>query len=334
MSDGIQYSRFAVDKTPMCVWEWDLQERNLAFIESIDPTYFAYLADVHEQRLADADHSQHAALSIRMAYAHGLETFFAFLLAAVQAPDCVIGWVHAYSDSDLRDLVRKVQRRESVLTKLNIDRVTWETVSSEIHRFMVAQDEDGGRQVSGLYARAWSRLAADFVREPNAHEYNSIKHGLRAHPGGFRLAIGREGTEQGDSGTATMQLLADSEFGSSFYIREKIGAEARHFRVRRHFVNWTPVDLASGLHLIHLSLHNVLAFLRLANGAPVGDVQYLTPTNDDDFEKPWTSLRGVRSFMVDTAVVPSHIMNLSSEEILDVYNSHGEGPRVAARPRP
>jgi hypothetical protein len=39
----MQYCKFAVDEKPFCVWEWDLRERNLEFINNLDPAYFSYL---------------------------------------------------------------------------------------------------------------------------------------------------------------------------------------------------------------------------------------------------------------------------------------------------
>ncbi len=89
----MQYSKFVVDELPFCVWEWDLRDRNLEFINDFDPAYFKYLANVHRQSFETEEHKQHAGLSLRTSYVHGLETFFAILFATIQAPDCVIGWL-------------------------------------------------------------------------------------------------------------------------------------------------------------------------------------------------------------------------------------------------
>src|SRR3989304_3703054 len=102
----MQYSKFAVDETPWCAWEWDLKKQNLAFIEGVDPTYFEFLARVYVN-LPDSDQEHKAALALRTAYSHGIETFFALLFAAIQAPDCVIGWVHKYEIHHLKEPSRK-----------------------------------------------------------------------------------------------------------------------------------------------------------------------------------------------------------------------------------
>ena len=75
----MQYSKFAIDDKAWCLWDWDLAARNLNFLNSIDPTYFDYLARAHVNSI-ESDTDQHnAALALRMSYSHGLETFFAFL---------------------------------------------------------------------------------------------------------------------------------------------------------------------------------------------------------------------------------------------------------------
>jgi hypothetical protein len=100
----IYYSKFAVCEKPYCVWEWNLPERNLEYLERVDPTYFDYVGRVNAKKLG-TDDGQHAAMAIRTAYHHGLETLFALMFAAIQAPDCVVGWMQRYSMGQLRSLV-------------------------------------------------------------------------------------------------------------------------------------------------------------------------------------------------------------------------------------
>jgi len=40
----MQYGLFKVGSRPYCVWEVNLHERNLEFINAIDPEYFEYQA--------------------------------------------------------------------------------------------------------------------------------------------------------------------------------------------------------------------------------------------------------------------------------------------------
>jgi hypothetical protein len=43
----IQKARFAIDETPYCLWDLDIRQRNLDFINKIDPHYFEHIANLH-----------------------------------------------------------------------------------------------------------------------------------------------------------------------------------------------------------------------------------------------------------------------------------------------
>lgn len=139
----IYYSKFAVGDKPYCVWERDLAKRNLEYLESLDPTYFEYVAEVNGTQLDAGDSSarRHAAVAIRFAYHHGLETLFAILFAALQAPDCVVGWMQRYDTESLRDLVRSVDRRKPRYLKVKPKPYTWEGISAKI--IPSPADDDG-----------------------------------------------------------------------------------------------------------------------------------------------------------------------------------------------
>ena len=127
-ANGIICSRFAVGETPYCVWEWDLVERNLEFIEGLKPEFFAYLAEVHNKELT-GEQRQLAALALRALYSQGLETLFALLMAAVQAPDCIVGWLPKYTLTQLRDLVKKISTAQPIFSKLSLNACSWQELS-------------------------------------------------------------------------------------------------------------------------------------------------------------------------------------------------------------
>jgi hypothetical protein len=62
--------------------------------------------------------SQHAALALRAAYSQALETLFALIFAAVQARWCIPAWVNAYKNEELRNLVKKVQEEQPIISVL------------------------------------------------------------------------------------------------------------------------------------------------------------------------------------------------------------------------
>src|ERR1700752_2281202 len=99
--------RFAIDTTPYCVWALNFREQSLCAVRNLDPLYFRYLADAHAAGLSGPDHHR-AALALRTGYAHGLESFFALLGAAIQAPEWPMAWLLRYDTSELRSFVRKL----------------------------------------------------------------------------------------------------------------------------------------------------------------------------------------------------------------------------------
>ena len=76
-----------VDDKPFCLWDTDVQKITLEFLDSIDPSYFDYIADSHLQAAIE-DKSQVASLAIRAGYSQGLETLFALIAAAVPVIIC------------------------------------------------------------------------------------------------------------------------------------------------------------------------------------------------------------------------------------------------------
>jgi hypothetical protein len=326
----MQYSKFAVDKKPFCVWEWDLRERNLEFINNLDPIYFNYLADIHRGSLENDGHKQNAALSLRTSYSHSLETFFSILFATIQAPDCIIGWLVKYQLQDLGNLVRKVQRGNFINSKLGIKPITWQTIAQKVLSFTsFADTTEQDNRIKEQFAAAWARFAYDFSDEEGAQEYNSIKHGFRIKTGGFHLGIAREDTLSVPAPLERMQLLGGSDFGSSFFTPERIDHPKKadkdtrhfkcHFRVRRNFRNWAPENSFFGLHLISISLQNILSFLKVFNGVNPKSIQIVWPSDEFLFEAPWSVLPGTTSMNLDTVITKGDINPFTKEEILSIY---------------
>src|SRR5262245_9256958 len=114
---------------PWCVWEWDLRDRNLRFLERIDPDYFDYVIDLHAEQL-DGSNAMRAAVAIRVAYHHALETLFTLLCATLQAPDCVVAWMPKCKTEQLRSLVKAISCESRVPNKLRLDVVSWRTLAA------------------------------------------------------------------------------------------------------------------------------------------------------------------------------------------------------------
>jgi hypothetical protein len=317
----IQASRFAVDETPYCVWDLNIRQLNLDYLNSIDPLYFEHLANIYEGFL-EGEEKQYAATALRMAYSHGLESFFSLICAAVQAPECVVGWLLKYKIVELESVVRKITQWGRVYSKLKLDHVTWETLAEFFSPFDTGDAEKNFR-IKQAFARLWEGFAHDFLEEKNRLEYNSIKHGLRVHMGGFYLAMGLETTPGVPAPPERMQVIGSSDFGSSYYVAERL-SDRRNLRIRRQSMNWNPENLFHALSLISTSTRNVLAVLKAMNGVPLSELQLSYPEDEEYFEEPWKRHGGVFSLSMNSPIHVSFINPLSKDQILSVYDQKAD----------
>lgn len=308
-------SIFVVNEEPYCIWEVDLPERNMEFLNGIDVEYFDYAIKVH----LEADDEKRASIALRTTLHHAIETLFSFLGAYIQAPDCTYAWIAKCSNKELCDLVTKVSGlRNSLFTKLAIEKVSWEDVAKSI--FHCYQPEtDRNKSTVKLFASFWSRLAHEYVDQNHVDEYNSLKHGFRVRSGGFALAIGLEHEYGVPPPEGEMQLIGQSDFGTSFFRIEPIGDGKRNrsLRSRRTSVNWKIENVILVAQLVSMSINNVVSALKIANGAKPGTCKFLRPQEDTDFEKPWQYTSGVTSCNIDFVIDEAQVIPVTRKELLD-----------------
>jgi hypothetical protein len=312
-----QFVIFPVDTVGMCCWASDLDQRNRDFLTSIDYRFFEYTARLHSQQLA-GESRQQAAIALRVGYHHGLETLFTLLGAALQAPDCVVGYVPQLRASQLKNLVDRFSRRDHSLMRLELDEYSWAGLSRCINRFPPASDPD--RQLAERFGSLWARLAHDFLDETNQQEYNSIKHGFRVQAGGFSLAIGIEPAFGVPAPPETMRLIGKSEFGTSFFVPKGIPGGSRrqslNFQVRHMSLNWNAPAISAALILIAMSINNVVSYLKVLNGVPSGDIHFIVPEDSGLFDEPWRNPPGTTMFGLDEVLTENDIEVFSEKEIM------------------
>jgi hypothetical protein len=309
--------RFAVNEKPYCFWSLDPIGQDLEFINMIDPRYFEHIAELHGESL-EGDEKQYAAGAIRIAYSHGLETLFALLCAVAQAPDCVMGWFLKYQNRDLYDVVRKINERQAIYTKLKCDTVTWSEIAELVFSGLKTGDDEKDKAICNNFARLWRRFASDFLNKHHELEYNSIKHGLRAKLGGFYLALGAEDKAGVPAPPDRMRVAGSSEFGSSFFITEKLH-DARNFSVSHQSLNWFPLNFLYALKLISISINNVIGFLKIFHGVPPTDVNFSWLSDDATYNEPWSRTTAITSFGLNSPITEQAITPLTKDEILSVY---------------
>ncbi len=313
----LQCARFAILEKPFCVWEWDLAKRNLEFISGLDPDYFKYLGE----RLApdlETEQKQRAAIALRLAYRHGLETFLAILFGAAQAGDCLAGWLHRYQLGDLRGLCDRARWGGHFPNRLSLKRCSFSALANAMLSFRL-EDEDRDRQVKEGFGGLWQRFAVDFLNEQQIREYNSLKHGLRLRPGGFTLRFGSEDTPGVPPPPEKMHSLGGSEFGSTFILPEPIGALKNHFRLKESHLNWVPANHVAGLELLSMSTRNVIAFLKGALERKWQEAQFTWPTPQEAFFAPWAASPGTTSYHSNLDLSEEDIRVLTDEEIMEIY---------------
>lgn len=317
----IQYRFFVVNDKPFCLWDTDIQSLTLEFLESIDPTYYEFIADSHLEAAIE-EKSKFASLVIRTAYSQGLETLFALIAATAQAPHCVPAWINSYQNKDLYSVVEKISNNQPLLSALKEEHLSWPKLSEIILSGFQIEDKEKEASIKDGFGKLWTRFAKDFLDQGFSGEYNSIKHGLRIRPGGFHLSIGVEDKPGVPAPKERMQLMGSSEFGSSYFVSEKMVDKSYHVRLRRRHRNWDPEDFSWGLHLISMSLSNIISFLRMLNGVSPEEVRFQWPSDMSAFSEPWkrslkigvTSMTGFQKLVPDELIEP-----FSRQSILTEY---------------
>jgi len=309
----VQYARFAVNEKPYCMWDLDVHENNLDFINSIDPRYFEHIANLHSQFL-EGEEKQYSAIALRIAYSHGLESLFALLCAIVQAPDCIVGWILKYQNNDLYEVIKKISERRPIYSRLYAKSVTWDVIAALIFTHLKTGDDKKDSRIRNSFARLWARFARDYLNVNHGFEYNSIKHGLRVKMGGSYLALGVQDTPGVPAPPERMRIVGQSEFGSSFFIPNKLH-DSRNFSISHHALNWNPQNFIYGLHLISFSITNVLGFLKIFYGVPANEVQFSWPSDDSIYQEPWKRNTGM-TFNWNSPITEEDITPLSKEDIL------------------
>jgi hypothetical protein len=287
----------------------------MEFLNGIDGEYFDYAIKVH----LEADDEKRSSIALRTTLHHAIETLFLLLGAYIQAPDCAYAWIAKCSNKELRDLVSKVSGlRNTLFTKLNIEKVSWEEVSKSV--FHCYQPEtDQNKNTVKLFASFWRRLAHEYADQNHVDEYNSLKHGFRVRSGGFAVAIGLEHEYGVPPPEDEMQLIGQSDFGTSFFRIEPIENSKgdRNLRSRRTSVNWKIEKVILLAQLVSMSINNVVSALKIVNGAKSGTCKFLRPQEDTDFDKPWQYTPGVTSCNMDFVVDKRQILAVTRKELLD-----------------
>src|SRR5450759_357676 len=289
---AMQYSLFYVGRRPRALWDPELGEKKLQFLRGVDPSYYSHISQVHEPLLAGESKLQ-AAAALRIAYSQGIETLMALACAAMQAPDCIMGWMMLYQNRELRHLVSSVSRGKGA------DPVhpwyspgSWD---SFVHRMFggVQCDDEVRADLEAKFGRVFTRFASDFLDEKQQQQYNSLKHGARPRLGGFHMSFGPQPEAGVLAPPESMVSLGGSDFGSTFFTPERVGENKLHLRPIEVSVNWVPENFVEGLLLLSMSITNVISFLKAQAGEPIEECPLSLPDEDFMYDLPWAKHCGL-----------------------------------------
>lgn len=324
MHPDIQHCVFAVTDEPYCVWGWDLPDRNRKFINQINAEYFEYVCRTHIEHI-DGDNAQLAAMALRSSYYLALETLFGLIAAALQAPDCIAGWILKASTGDVRRMTKELadnRMQFPVKWHPTPERIGFGDVAKLVFQNSVWSSEQDLTTTKN-FAGIWYRLASDFLDVYSIKEYNSIKHGFRARAGGFAIRVGME-TELGvPCAPEKMKDLGGSRFGTSFYSAEPIDENVKprsdpNFTLRQSSINWRPDNTANRMLLAALSIKNLKSFLDISAGAEPQTVQFFRPEDSAEFLEPWKKSPGVTSASFDLTVSEENIRRATKSELKEI----------------
>lgn len=262
----------------------------------------------------ETEHGQQAATALRTTYEHALEIFISLLGAAIQAPDCVFGWLSRYKPGDLRLIVRGIMGSKSLHVRLP-GQLTWQSLSSIVHRSLVLIDKTKEAEIKTRFASFWECLARNYLDNDQGKEYNCIKHGLRIQPGGFRLAFGLQERPGVPAPKERMQQIGGSKFGSTTLILERIGKNKLDYRVREYSRNWDLASFVGHVRIISMSINNVISFLRICNGQEPAKLQFFWPEDLADFDKISESECVVNTLSVSTNISEDDICPTRAEDV-------------------
>lgn len=315
----IEYCRFAIDETPVCVWSDDLGRDNRQYLNAINGEYFEKVADMLVGSGFDGPEGQVRAIAIRTLYGQATEALLALLAATAQAPDCVPGWMGRYQNKELDSIVAKISRGQPILTRFSTGFVTWQSLSGFVHQHLKSDNPELRAKCIDGFANLWNRLAGEHQEPHNSREYNALKHGLRTRAGGFSIAIGLEDIPGVPCPPEKMGPHLGSDFGTSTVAPLKLEGTKRHFQFASVANNWDPKVLALRLGLISASMGNVLSRLKLLAGEPPQKYVLHYPADLGAFAEAWPDRAWPFNFMSKTVIESQHIQNLGDEEILAAY---------------
>lgn len=297
---------FCIDTGAYCVWDDQLDSKNLEFIRGVNQDFFAYQAKLHERGLSSESDAVLAATALRIVYGQAAEAALALTFAALQAPFCAFAWLEKYRVENLEALCEKVRNGEHVLNRLRLEAFSWWHIARRIFLngpsdFVIDGVTTTRDQIVDGYGYVLERVSADFLDPDIRAEYNAFKHGFRASPGGFSLGFRMEKTPGVEDTDAPLQLVGASKFGSRTFTLSRIGEDKRNLSVEMRALNWDAHSMVGRIALIAGWIGCLKACLLTELSSETVEVNWTWMRDHvETCKKPWSTSVGAPRFTMRT----------------------------------
>ena len=188
-----------------------------------------------------------------------------------------------------------------------------------IHRCLVLSDKEKEAEIKSAFGSFWKSLASDYLDPGLRDEFNSLKHGLRVQPGGFRVAFGLQESPGIPAPPRRMQIIGQSKFGSTTFILERIGRNGFDYRVKEYSRNWDVASLAGLIRIINMSINNVVSSLLILNEEDPSKLQFFWPEDITDFDRVWESACGTDTLSTMVPISEGAICATKAKEVENLY---------------
>ena len=321
----MKYNLFCVDENPYCIWDGEFQNINSEYIKRIEPNYYEFVAqlnyDVILNSETDNESKQFAAISLRNCYTQSLETLFALIFATLQVPKCIPAWMMKYRNSDLYKLVEKTNNESPIKIRFTkIDNISWNSIVTLIFHYFDEKELEEKKVIIKNFTYLLNSFARDYLDKNLHNEYNSVKHGLRAKAGGSILKLKETHKDGIPKENSEWKTILKSDYGSSFYVEEKLLNSKNHFHLKYHSNNWNPENIYYGINFVSLMLHNVLTFLKIFNKLKADPIQYKSVSPGSAYKSPWKNLIGTGNITMDSGLDYDSVKKFTDDEILTSYD--------------
>jgi len=313
----MQNTIFLVEDEPYCLFDGDLARRNEMFLQGLDAGFFDYNTNAHLTGVND----KYASTALRIAQHHAIETLFSLAGVYVQAPDCGYAWLAKCQTPQLRSLVKRICQSDVTLhNKLMLPSISWRSIAERM--FVNAMPESAQREglING-FSMLWEELAGMFLDPASSDEYNAMKHGFRIANGGFQLSMSvNPTTGESDPFGVPMEIVGESEYGATFLKVINVGdmKKTRSLRTVLTTANWSAEQLIHLNKLLHISINNFIAALRLINKwAPDEKCKFLYPEDSESYSVGWAGKPSIMSMTIDEGLGDEGALILTKEQILE-----------------